>query len=146
MALTLLIVDDENEILLSLSRFFGLQDIDLDLVTARNGQEALNIIEEKNVDVALLDINMPEMDGLELLHEIKKRDYSIQVIMMTAYSTFDKTLRSIELGAVDYILKPFDSLDYVFEVVNESILRLTRWNKDIVEYAMVDEKESNKYS
>lgn len=137
----LLIVDDEQDILSTLNRFFSLHSFDI--ITAQSAAEALKVIEKEKVNVALIDINMPEMDGIELLKNIKKWDFSIQVIMMTAYSTFDKTLRSLEMGAVDYILKPFDNLDDVLDLINESVKRLTRWRKNLLESVKLqkDKKE-----
>lgn len=135
----LLIVDDEEEIVATLKRFFDLHEFDI--VTANNAAEALIILEKEKINIALLDINMPEMDGIELLNRIKKWDFSIQVIMMTAYSTFDKTLRSLEMGASDYILKPFENLDQVLELVNECARRLTRWQSNLLESVKLQKKD-----
>lgn len=137
----LLIVDDEVEILSTLKRFFSLNECDT--ITANSAAEALKIIENEKINIALLDINMPEMDGIELLKRIKKWDFSIQVIMMTAYSTFDKTLRSLEMGAVDYILKPFENLDDILELVNESVRRLARWRKNLLESVKLTKDKKN---
>ncbi len=128
---TLLIIDDEEEILSTLSRFFALHDFNI--ITANSTAKALKAIEKEKINIVLLDINMPEMDGIELLNIIKKRDFSIQVIMMTAYSTLNKTLWSLENGAVDYILKPFDKLEDALDLVNESVMRLIRWQKNLME-------------
>lgn len=127
----LLIVDDEDEILSTLSIFFALHEVDVK--TANSAAEALKIIEKEKINIALIDINMPEMDGIELLRRIKGRDFSIQIIMMTEYSTFNKTLSSLGEGAVGYILKPFDNLDNVLELVKESARRLERWKKNLTE-------------
>lgn len=139
MNIKLLIVDDEEEILATLKRFFALHEFDT--LTANSAAAALKIMEKEKINIALMDINMPEMDGIELLGKIKERDFSIQVIMMTAYSTFDKTLRSLEKGAVDYTLKPFNSLDDVLELVNESVRRLERWQKNLVESVKLQRKD-----
>ena len=102
-------------------------------------------MEKDKVNIALLDINMPEMDGIELLSRIKKRDFSVQVIMMTAFSTFDKTLQSLEMGAVDYILKPFDNLDDMLDLINESVRRLKRWQKNLLQSVKLErEKKEHK--
>ena len=131
MAVKLLIVDDEQEILGSLSRYFAFRKVDT--TTAETPFNAQKIVEKEKINIALLDINMPGMDGIELLQRIKKIDYSVQVIMMTGYPTFSKLVLSLEMGAVDYILKPFDNLDEVFDLVNESARRLTRWKKNLME-------------
>ncbi len=135
----LLIVDDEQSILSTLSKFFLLNDYDVK--TTSSSVEALKILHENKINIALLDINMPEMDGISLLKNIKKRDFSIQVIMMTGYSTFNKTLNSLELGAVDYILKPFDNLDELLEVVDEAARRVFRWEKILSESVKRQNKE-----
>ena len=139
MNIKLLIVDDEEEILSTLSRFFAIHDFDV--ATANSAAGDFKIIEKEKINIALMDINMPEMNGIDLLSRIKKRDFSIQVIMMTAYSTFDKTLRSLEMGAVDYILKPFDNLDDVLDLINESVLRLKRWQKNLLESVKLEMKK-----
>ncbi len=85
----------------------------------------------KKFNIILLDINMPGMDGLDTLQAIKSIDFSIQVVMMTAYSTFEKTMKSLEYGATDYILKPFDDLEQILHLVKISEERLDRWKKNM---------------
>lgn len=121
----LLIVDDEKEILLTLEKLFLTHNFEIKI--AEGATQALQILDENKIDIALLDINMPGMDGISLLEQIKKRDFSIQVIMMTGYSTFKKTLRALEMGAADYVLKPFSNFNELLELVNESARRITRW-------------------
>lgn len=72
-------------------------------------------------DGVLLDIMMPQRDGLSVLEEIKAKDPECVVIMMTAYSTLDKVLQSHKIGADHYVLKPFDSLAAVEKKVRELI-------------------------
>jgi DNA-binding NtrC family response regulator len=107
----LLIVDDEQDMLQGLQRVLGyeLQDVDVD-VCSQAGQ-ALGLIQDKGHDLVLLDIRMPEMDGLELLQRIKRLDPWITVIMMTAYGSIEVAVQSIKQGAYDFITKPFDMQD-----------------------------------
>ncbi len=123
----ILIVDDEEEIRRTLKNFFILSDFSVQ--TAGSGFEALEVIRRGKVHIVLSDIKMPKMDGIELLEEIRKIDFSIQVIMMTGFSTFDLTIRALERGAADYVLKPFESLDDVLHLVNLATERLQRWRK-----------------
>lgn len=136
----ILIVDDEEEVLLSLSRFFALHDFFV--LTAKSPELALKAIEKDKINIAILDINMPGMNGIDLLKRIKKWDFSIQVIMMTGYSTFDKTLQSLEMGAVDYLMKPFDNFDVVLKLVNQSATRLSRWQENLVESIKLQKKKA----
>lgn len=104
---TLLIVDDEIDLLQGLERTVRME-LACDVLTARNGLDALNIIGQQPVDVVLTDIRMPEMDGLSLLEAIKNQDPTITVILMTAYGTIEKAVEAIKMGAYDFIQKPFD--------------------------------------
>lgn len=82
---------------------------------AHNGREALKIFNEKQVDLVILDIMMPEMDGYETLKEIRKTS-QVSVVMLTAKGeTFDKVL-GLELGADDYIVKPFEPKELVARI------------------------------
>jgi len=129
MSVRVLIIDDEEGICKSLSAFLKLEGYCVEV--AFNGEEGLRKIREDKYNVILLDINMPGMSGLETLQAIKAIDFSIQVIMMTAYSTFDKTMKSLEFGAADYILKPFDDLDSICNLVKIAEERLERWRRNM---------------
>lgn len=124
---TVLVVDDEPEILRTLRNFLTLADYTV--VTASGGEEALKLLRGGKIHIVLCDIRMPEMDGLTLLEKIRTVDFSIQVIMMTGYSTFDSTLEALEKGATDYVLKPFENLDDVLHLVQLATEKLTRWKK-----------------
>ena len=87
-----------------------------------NGEEALNCARNHRIDVALVDIKMPKMDGLELLKKIKTIDHDIQVIMVTGYATLDTAIEAMRFGAFDYIKKPFDK-DELEKLVEKGIDR-----------------------
>lgn len=121
----LLLVDDEEELIIALERVLRLEGYSVDYTTSP--KEALEIIKNKKYHIVLADIIMPEMDGIELLAEIKEYDPLTQVIMMTGYSTMEKTVRCLEKGASDYILKPFKDSGQVTEAVRLSEVKLRRW-------------------
>lgn len=102
---TVLIVDDEEEIRDMLLKYLdreGMQGI-----LCSNGTEALNVIENQQVNLILLDIMMKDLDGFEVLREIRKRDTSVPVIFLSArQAEYDKVL-GLGLGADDYVTKPF---------------------------------------
>lgn len=129
MSVNILVVDDEEGIRKSLSAYLKLEGYNVD--TAGSGGEAIEKLHELKRNIILLDINMPGMDGLETLKIIKSRDFSIQVIMITAYSTFEKTMKSLEFGASDYILKPFDDLSEILRLVQLSEEKLERWKRNM---------------
>jgi len=103
----LLVVDDEEDMLRLLHRTIS-EDLDSEIDTAATGAEALKLLESKNYDLALVDIRMPGMDGLELLERIKKINPWITVVMMTAHGVVELAVKSIKKGAYDFITKPFD--------------------------------------
>jgi adenylate cyclase len=107
----ILIVDDNGDNRYTLSRRLARQGY-TDLEEAANGREALERLEARPFDLVLLDIMMPEMDGYEVLERLKADQTwrHIPVIMISALSEFDSVVRCIELGAEDYLPKPFNSV------------------------------------
>jgi len=103
---TILIVDDEKLILKSLTK--ALTASGYITVTAENATEAMQIFEKQSPDLALLDVRLPDMDGMELFQRIRSVDLYCPVVIMTAYSGIRGAVEAIKLGAYDYIAKPFD--------------------------------------
>jgi DNA-binding NtrC family response regulator len=101
------IIDDEKEILDMLERFLVKKAYQVR--SYQNPVQALSSL-DKDTQVVLLDIMMPQMNGLDLLPQLQAKYPHIKVIMMTAFSTLDKVLDSHRHGAVHYIMKPFESL------------------------------------
>ncbi|MGD2016383.1 MAG: response regulator, partial [Desulfobacterales bacterium] len=73
---------------------------------AHSGQECLQVLEKKEIDVVILDILMPGMDGIATLKEIKRRFPLVEVIMLTGHGTTESAVQGLKLGAFDYLLKP----------------------------------------
>lgn len=103
---TILIVDDEESVRYSFKRL--LQDYSVAIDEAKNGEEALHFLTKKNYALTIIDINLPDISGLELLKKIKAIDPKQIVLVITAYGTTETAIKAIQLGAYDYILKPFD--------------------------------------
>jgi nitrogen regulation protein NR(I) len=101
---TILIVDDDKSIRYSLKR---MMEGDYSIITAQNGEEALNRIRENPPDIVIMDIKMPGRNGIDVLKEIKSIDPKSLVIIMTAYGTTETAIEAMKYGAFDYILKPF---------------------------------------
>jgi DNA-binding NtrC family response regulator len=102
----LLVVDDEPGIVSLVDRFA--QRLGFDVVTRGGGREALARLSVEKADVALVDLRMPDIDGLEVLRGIRADDPDCHVILMTAHASIDTAIEAIKLGAMDYLSKPFD--------------------------------------
>ncbi|HVY72249.1 MAG TPA: response regulator [Verrucomicrobiae bacterium] len=101
----LLIVDDEDGPRQSLKIIF---EEAYRVVVASNGRDAVRLARQEEVDVALLDIRMPEMSGIEILDQLKQIDARMEVVMLTAYESLETARQALRLGACDYLAKPFD--------------------------------------
>lgn len=119
---TVMIVDDESELRSSISTF--LQNEGYLTLNARNGNEALRLIEEnKNIDIMLLDVMMPEKDGYETLRDLRMAKNGTPVILLTAKTDEVDKLLGLEIGADDYITKPFSLREVVARM--KAVLRRT---------------------
>ncbi len=105
---SILIIDDDPLIRKTLSSH--LLKGDYDIVAAEDGEEGLQQYEERVPDLVILDIRLPDMDGLEVLSKIKEKNKNANIIIMTAYDDMKTTVEAIKLGAFEYLVKP---LDYV---------------------------------
>ena len=101
-----LLVDDEKEYLEIMSE--RMQARDMDVTTATSAQQALEIIEKESFDAIILDFQMPGMDGMDALKAIKAKKPELQIILLTGYATFEKSVEAIKTGATDFIEKPAD--------------------------------------
>jgi DNA-binding NtrC family response regulator len=101
-----LLIDDEEELLYSLSKVLSRRN--MRIFTAANGYKALEILNKQNVSVAVLDIKMPGIDGLELLPQMKKQQPNLQVIILTGHPTIDTAFKGSKSGAFEYMTKPPD--------------------------------------
>lgn len=102
---TLLIVDDDEGPRRSLEVIF--RNV-YNVIAASNGHDALQLIKEQSVDVAILDIRMAGMSGIELLEKLKAADPGIEAMMLTGYETIETIRQALRFGACDYLSKPYD--------------------------------------
>jgi NADPH-dependent glutamate synthase beta subunit-like oxidoreductase/CheY-like chemotaxis protein len=105
----ILIVDDEEIIRRSLSEWFENEGYKTHL--AEDGYSALRTLSEKEIDAVFLDLKMPGMDGIEVLKKIKEKNLCKNVIMITAYGTIQNAVEAMKIGALDYVVKPFEPED-----------------------------------
>lgn len=127
MARTILIVDDEPAIVQTLSGI--LQDEGFDVLTASDGESALQVVEEEGPDLVFLDIALPGMDGLEVLQQLKEQQPLLPVIMVSAFGNVENAVKATRLGAYDFIEKPPHADKIILTVRNAlELSRLTEEN------------------
>jgi UDP-3-O-[3-hydroxymyristoyl] N-acetylglucosamine deacetylase len=115
----ILIIDDEKSILESLSSI--LEDEGFEVTTARDGREGLTVFKEEKPKVVLLDVWMPEIDGLEVLRQIREEDHDAVVIVISGHGTISTAVEAVKLGAMDFLEKPL-SIDKVLEVISRGVV------------------------
>ncbi len=122
-----LVVDDESDIVSTIQ--YRLKFCEFDVITASNGKEGLEKAANEKPDIILLDINMPVMDGHEMLERLKSRPdlKDTPVIMLTAYSDGKDIAKAADLGIADYVTKPFDFTE-LMEKISNALENKTRYN------------------
>jgi len=115
----ILIVDDEPLVRSSLSELLTL--LGYTVSTAGNGKEALELLRDYTADIIITDIKMPEMDGIQLLNQVKKRHPEVPVILITGYGSIDSAVEAMKQGAYDYITKPI--VDSEIKIVIERLMQ-----------------------
>ena len=115
MAGKILVVDDEPEVRQLMEHF--LTECGYEVRIAENGRLALAALDTFMADVVLLDMHMPEMDGLETLKRLTARSPSLPVIMVTVNEDVETTTHLLQMGVADYVPKPFN-LDYLEQAIN----------------------------
>ena len=101
-----LLVDDEEEFLAFLGR--RLQKRGFDVWTAANGLDGLKLLGEHPIDVVILDVKMPGLDGIEILRNIKLKHPLVEVVMLTGHGGVEPAVEGLKLGAFDFVTKPCD--------------------------------------
>ncbi len=113
-----LVVDDDEHILRSLAQYLELEEFSVK--TASGGAEALALVESDRPDLVVLDVMMPEMDGFEVLENLRRKPETekLPVIMLTARDQHGDILKGYQMGVSSYMVKPFN-LDELVEVINQ---------------------------
>jgi len=131
-----MLVDDEEAFVQTMTKRLAKRD--LNVITALSGKEALETLSKnRNLDVVILDVKMPGMDGIETLKEIRKAYPLTEVIMLTAHATVESAIEGMKLGAFDYLMKPCD-IDLLMSKVQEASKK-KRDHEDKIREAAVKE-------
>lgn len=131
---SVLLVDDEVPFVETLTK--RLTKRDLSVSSAFSGNGALEVLAQgRDVDVVILDVKMPGMDGIETLREIKKTYPLVEVIMLTGHATVGSAVEGMRLGAFDYLMKPCD-MDELVAKVSEAKQTKSQQEQKIIEARM----------
>lgn len=101
-----LLVDDEVDFLETLCERMRLRD--MDVTTSASPLDAIKKVQEKDYDAIIMDLKMPQMDGLQLLKVLKEKNPDLQIILLTGHATVEKGIEAMKLGATDFLEKPVD--------------------------------------
>ncbi|WP_457553092.1 HD domain-containing phosphohydrolase [Desulfobacula sp.] len=129
----ILVVDDETGILDVAEEYF--QKKGYEVYTAGNGVEALDILDRIKIGCVFTDINMPTMDGLELAENIRVRDNTLPVVVMTGYPSLENSIQTLKNGVIDYLIKPVN-----FEQMELTLKRILRERELFVENLILKEE------
>lgn len=132
--INLLLVDDEEEFLKAIRR--SLEVRDFVVFTANRGEEALEIARTNPVDIAVVDLKMPGMDGIETLEALKKAHSWMEIVILTGHGTIDSALEATRSGAYSYLQKPCE-LEKLMEVIVEA------YKKRVMNKQQIKEKRLN---
>mgnify|MGYP003572023919 FL=1 len=120
----ILIVDDEEVVRLSHLR--SLESTDCNARAAEDGRQAISVMEEQDFDVVLLDLRMPDLDGMDVLKTIKQRWPSSEVVVITGYPSIETAKQAVRLGAFNYLTKPLDPNE-LRKAANDAVTQ-KRWS------------------
>ena len=124
-----LLVDDEQDFLEALAERMRVRGMEVS--TATSATEALKMTEDESYDAIVLDLMMPEMDGLEALEVFKKEKPELQIILLTGYATVKKGIEAMKLGAMDFIEKPADLVDLTAKIKEAKARRMILAEKQL---------------
>ena len=126
-----LLVDDEADFVETFSERLELRD--LEISKAFNGEEALQVLEtNRTIELVILDVKMPGMDGIETLAEIKKRYPLVEVIMLSGHADVESAIDGMKQGAFDYLMKPCD-IDQMIAKVTEAAAKKRQHEEKIIQ-------------
>ena len=109
-----LFVDDEEEFLATVLK--RMKKRNLEVVGANSGEEALAVLKSHHVDVVVLDVRMPGMNGIQTLREIKRDFPLVEVVMLTGHANMEVAVEGMELGAFDYLMKPVEIDELLYKL------------------------------
>lgn len=134
-----LLVDDEGEFLEALSQ--RMTSRGMEVTTTTSAREAIKKVEEGSFDAVILDLMMPEMDGLEVLQTLKQKKPEIQVILLTGHGSVAKGIEAMKLGAMDFLEKPADIKELTEKIKKaqaKKMILVEKRNEEKIQKILVD--------
>ena len=130
----LLIADDEPLMRRGIKKLIDFESLKIkNIFEAENGEQVLEIVRTEEIDIVLLDINMPRLDGLSVAEKLKEFNSDIKIAIVTGYNYFDYAQKAIKIGVEDYILKPISKKD-VTEILTKLVFKLKKsQSKELIE-------------
>lgn len=113
-----ILIVDNNDSLLKVIRDFLSKDNRFNILTALDGQNALQVVKNHKIKIVIIDLKMPGISGIDLLSSLRKDSPDIKTIIMTGHSDVDSYIKTMDLGAYEYLNKPVD-LFFLKEVINK---------------------------
>lgn len=135
----ILVIDDEQNIRKMLTRVLSPEGFIVK--EANNGLEALKRLQEENYSLVLLDLKMPGLNGMETLKKIRENDLNLPVIMMSAYGSIPEAVEAMKLGALDYLIKPFDIEE--LKIIIKRAIKQYKLEVENIYYREEEEKRFN---
>ena len=143
MSLKILLADDVKELAEAVGAMLEYNDYEVDIVN--NGKEAIDQVKEKLYDCIILDVMMPIMSGLEAVKQIRKLNIKTPIILLTAKSLVEDKVEGLDLGANDYITKPFEKAELLARI--RALIRVKEENKEKYKIGnLIYDKESSRLS
>jgi DNA-binding NtrC family response regulator len=131
-----MVVDDEVPFVETITK--RLEKRGLKVISAYGGQEALETLDtNRNIDVVILDVKMPGMDGIETLQEIRQQHPLVEVVMLTGHATVETAIMGMRLGAFDYLMKPCEMEQLLVKVQEATMMK--RGHEEKIKEAKVRE-------
>ncbi len=109
----------------------SLEDAGISARLVRRGREALHVFKKEKIEIALIDLKLPDIDGIDLLRELKKFDTDTKFIIMTAFGTIERAVEAMKLGAYDFLTKPFD-VEQLIVLINRILEEQKRYYENIL--------------
>ena len=126
-----LLVDDEAEFVETFSKRLAMRN--LEIFKAFSGEEALQVLEtNQNIEIVILDVKMPGMDGIKTLAEIKKKFPLVEVIMLSGHADVESAIDGMKQGAFDYLMKPCD-MEQIIAKVTEAVAKKRQHEEKIIQ-------------
>ncbi|MBE0433918.1 sigma-54-dependent Fis family transcriptional regulator [candidate division WOR-3 bacterium] len=125
----ILIIEDKESFASMLKD--NLEDASISVKTAKNGREAIRLFKKEKFEIAIIDLKLPGIDGIDLLREFKKSDTDTKFLIMTAFGTIERAVEAMKLGAYDFLTKPFD-VEQLIALVNRILEEQRRYYENIL--------------